>query len=189
MPYPHVMYCRLELGQERPTVLGVRYDRQNLQPLQRVGQTVVGRCGNPALTFWGWFFLGSRPPQCAGIGVLRHIPIYFEWFRGRARFMDATTWSVLIEAWGGRRPNNWWPPPELPGCTPVPLPVGNDDMLRPVSYGAFLKEVGRRYFGNQEAGEPKGKMISLAALRKLAGGKRGMKRSVRFDNEGGYREL
>jgi hypothetical protein len=61
-------------------------------------------------------------------------------------------------------------------------------MLRPVSYDAFLKEVGRRYFGNQEV-EPKGKITSLAALRKLAGGKRAMKGSVRFDNEGGYREL
>jgi hypothetical protein len=187
MPYPHVMYCCLELGQERPTVLGVRYERQNLQPLQRVGQTVVGRYGNPPLTSWGWFFLSSRPRQCAGIGILRHIPIYFEWFRGRARFVDARTWSVLIEAWGGRRPNKWWPPPDLPGGTPVPI-VDNDDMLRPVSYGAFLKEIGRRHFGNQEV-EPKGKIISLAALRKLAGGKRGMKRTVRFDNEGGFQEL
>ena len=186
MPYPHVMYSRLELGQERPIVLGVSYERQNLQTIQQAGQ-LVSTYRNPPLTIWGWFFFCGQPPRCGRIGILKHNPIYFECLRGRARFMDVRTWSALMETWGDRRPNKWWPPPDLPGCDPVPLPDDND-MLRPVSYDAFLKEVGRRYFGNQEV-EPKGKITSLAALRKLAGGKRAMKGSVRFDNEGGYREL
>jgi hypothetical protein len=66
------------------------------------------------------------------------------------------------------------------------MPAVDNETLS--DFGTFLKDLGRRYFGDQEL-EAKPKTISLAALRRLAGGERGKKGSVRFDSEGGYQEL